>query len=696
MDRNWTRSLFGWTTKGLLSLAVAGTLWSAPAVHAAAPSLDTIRVAMFLDLGSQYKSTTNAVTLKSAEALTASLLASGAQQALMNIPANQQVRMSVDTYRVKVLETTDWKTASEAAKKLQATNDKPLLFADGNVYKLYAGMYETEKAALDGAARTAKTAAAHLSGQTPSVKGGLHLSAGSYGSEAEAESVRKTYADAGMDAFNVMVPSGGASAYEVWVGEAANTADLAAIKQEASKISGSLVEQNASASGLIMRRDVGLNLASPQETQHYMLSGAQSVLRLEGTSGAGTNVKERSDRSYRGVLEIGQKNGQLYLVNELPFQQYLYSVVGAEVPSTWGAEALKAQAVAARSYALFQGNKFEVAHVVDTTLSQAYYGTAYEYPSIIQAVDATDGEVVMKDGKIVETVFSSNSGGMTADSTEVWGNRNDLFAAVESPGDSSSQAALKAWYHVLLPSGVTGYVREDNVKETGNKTSAGLLYMTVTAKDTNVRPLPLIQSSVEPVGKMNPGETAVVLEKVAESNSYDWVRGPYTSDQLLASLKGKTSNSLPASITSLDVTERGPSGRALAVKANGQVLDVKYPDMFRSAFNGLPSTLFDIESTGSYTVLSANGAVSTVSSGQTVPVISGSGNGNVKGSGTVVMNGTGKARVIESSSGFKFTGKGFGHGLGMSQWGAKGMADEGYDYKQILQHYYRNTTITKD
>ncbi|MGV2805255.1 SpoIID/LytB domain-containing protein, partial [Clostridium perfringens] len=231
------------------------------------------------------------------------------------------------------------------------------------------------------------------------------------------------------------------------------------VRQEAAPISGALVEMNAATTGLMMRRDVSLNLATPQETQHYMLSGGQSVLLVEGSSGAGTNVKERSDRSYRGALEIGQKNGQLYLVNELPFQLYLYSVVGAEVPSTWGVEALKAQAVAARSYALFQGNKFEVAHVVDTTLSQAYYGTAYEYPSIIQAVDATDGEVVMKDGKIVETVFSSNSGGMTADSTEVWGNRNDLFAAVESTGDSSSQAALKSWYHVLLPSGATGYVR---------------------------------------------------------------------------------------------------------------------------------------------------------------------------------------------------------------------------------------------
>ena len=168
---------------------------------------------------------------------------------------------------------------------------------------------------------------------------------------------------------------------------------------------------------------------------------------------------------------------------------------------------------------------------MDTTLSQAYYGTAYEYPSIIQAVDATDGEVVMKDGKIVETVFSSNSGGMTAI------NRNDLFVAVESPGDSSSQAALKSRYHVLLPSGVTGYVREDNVKETGNKTSAGLLYDGYRQGYERTS-TPLIQSNVEPVGKMNPGETAVVLEKVAESNSYDWAR-PLYFGSIARPLKGK-------------------------------------------------------------------------------------------------------------------------------------------------------------
>lgn len=700
MIKNWKRSIGSWCAKGLLAAVVAGSVWQAPAVYAAAPSLDTIRVAMFLDLGSKYRSTTPAVTLKSADALSGSLITSDGSQGIITIPAAEQVRLSVDSFRVKVLETKDWKTASEAAKKLQATSEKPLLYlstsSEGSVYQIYSGMYASEKAAKEAAVRTAKTVAAHLNGQTPIVKGSLYLSAGQFESQAAAEKVRKTFANVGVDAVNVIVPTVTGSKYSVWVGEAANAADLAAVKTAAQAVAGaSLSEVGKDTAGLIIRQDIGLDLAQAQPVTHYMLAGTTSKLWVEG-SGAGIQVKERSDRTYRGAIEIGTKNGQLYLVNELPFEQYLYSVVGAEVPSSWGTEALKAQAVAARSYALFQGNKFEVAHVVDTVLSQAYNGTGSEKGSITQAVDATKGEVLMSNNKLVEAVFSSNSGGMTADPSEVWNSANDLFAAVESPGDQSSQATLKQWYHVLLPNGVTGYVREDNVKETGNSTLAGLSMMTVTAKDTNIRPLPLIQSAVKPAAQMNPGDTAVILDKVNESNSYEWVRGPFTSAQLLESLKGKTSSSLPSSITTLEVTQRGPSGRAIQVKANGQNLDVKYPDMFRSAFNGLPSTMFDIEPTGSYTVLSANGEVSTLSGSQNISVISASGTQNASGAGSVVMSATGKSRVIDKTAGFKFTGKGYGHGLGLSQWGAKGMADEGYDYKAILQHYYRNSTIIKD
>ena len=700
MTRNWKRSICSWCAKGLLAVVVVGSVWQAPAAYAAAPSLDTIRVAMFLDLGSKYKSTVPAVTLHSSESLNGSLITTEGSQVLFSIPAGGQARLSVDTFRVKVLETKDWKTASEAAKKLQATVDKPLLFLSqtsaGDVYQLYSGVYGTEQAAKEAAARTAKTAFAQLNGQTPAVKGSLHLTAGQFDSVGAAEKVRKTFVDAGIEAATVILPSGAGTTYSVWVGEAANTVDLAEVKSAAKAVSAvPLTEVGRDTPGLMMRQDVGLNLAQAQQVTHYMLAGSGSKLWVEGT-GAGIQVKERSDRTYRGAIEIGIKNGQLYLVNEVPFEQYLYSVVGAEVPSSWGVEALKAQAVAARSYALFQGNKFEVAHVVDTVLSQAYNGTGSEKGSVTQAVEATKGEVLMSNNKLVEAVFSSNSGGMTADPSEVWNSANDLFSAVKSPGDMSSQASLKQWYHILLPSGVTGYVREDNVKETGNFTAAGLALMTVTAKDTNIRPLPLIQSAVKASAQMNPGDTAVILDKVNESNSYEWVRGPFTSAQLLEALKGKTNSSIPSTITTLEVTQRGPSGRAVQVKANGQILDVKYPDMYRSAFNGLPSTMFDIEPTGSYTVLGANGETSTLSGGQNISVVSAGGVQSATGAGSVVMNGNGKSRVIDKTAGFKFTGKGFGHGLGLSQWGAKGMADEGYDYKQILQHYYQNSTIIKD
>ncbi|MFH0071202.1 sporulation protein, partial [Peribacillus sp. NPDC056705] len=90
-----------------------------------------------------------------------------------------------------------------------------------------------------------------------------------------------------------------------------------------------------------------------------------------------------------------------------------------------------------------------------------------EFDSIIAAVDATQGEVVKKDGRLVETVFSSNSGGITADAVEIWGNRHDVLTSVQSSGDASAQASLNKWYHVLLSNGVQGYVRADNAKETG-------------------------------------------------------------------------------------------------------------------------------------------------------------------------------------------------------------------------------------
>ncbi|OAB41033.1 sporulation protein [Paenibacillus macquariensis subsp. defensor] len=692
-----------WLCKGMLVAVVGIACIPFPdKVMAAGLTPDSIRVAMFLDLGNTYKSTTQAVTLQSVSPWSAGFNGNDGYHPLINISQSTQVRFSIDTFRVKVLETNDWKTAAAASQKLSATSDKPLLFSStlggSTVYQLYTGTYATEQAGREAVNRVAQTASAQLNGQVPTLKGSKHWSAGVYTTQAEAQTQQKFIQTAGYDANTVIqsAPSGGTQ-YAVWVGEAANDNELAGIQQEMSQLVPSVTLSNVDSSmpALIVRQDVGVNLTSLQTLDHYQISGDTSKLWIPDQS-SGIQVTERSKRNYRGNWEISSYNGQLALVNEVPLEQYLYSVVGAEVPSSWPSEALKTQAVAARSYAVFQRNKFKVADVVDTTLSQVYNGTSSEAASVTKAVDDTKGEILMKDGKVVEAIFSSNSGGVTADSSEVWNSIDNTFTAVTSEGDLSAQKSLKMWYHILLNNGLTGYVREDNVKELATTTAAGLAQLTVTSTDTNVRVIPLVQSNVPAVSKLNPGNTAVILDKVAESNTYSWVRGPYTSAELLKAMKGKGTIVLPSTINSLDVTRRGPSGRVVELQVNGQILDVKYPDMFRSALNGLPSTLFDIASTGSYTVLGSDGVKVQALTSSNTSVISASGTASLKGTGAVIMNSESKAAVLDASDKFMFIGQGNGHGLGLSQWGAKGMADAGNGYQDILKHYYQNVTITKE
>lgn len=685
----------------LLAATLLGGIFQVPTSADSMP--DTrVRVAMFLDSGSTYRAVVPAVTLTAESAWQAGPQTNGSFESWLDFSPGQTVRFSVDGIKVKALESADWQTVSAAIKKLEGGTDKPIAVAaeqaGGTVYQVYTGPYASEEAASAAATRVGQALAGQLGGAKPSVHGGYYYSAGVFGSKAEAEAIRQSIHLPGME---VKVAVVGANQYAVWVGGAVSESALAALKAQIVQLQPqlSLTAVDAQAPALIAYRDVtGGETAAPQAVDHYAISGLNTKLIVRDSEDSVIQVAERSARKYRGDFEISRVNGQLALVNDVPLEQYLYSVVAAEVPSSWPQESLKAQAVAARSYALYhaEGNKFNVAGLVDTTLSQVYNGVDNEVDSIRQAVDSTAGEVIKSNGRIVEAIFSSNSGGMTADSTEVWGNPNSTFGSVPSDGDKAAEAGLKSWYHVLLPTGKTGYVREDHVKLTGGKTAAGLDKMTVTANGTNVRPIPLIQADVSPVGQMNPGDQAVVLEVVGESSSYSWIRGPFSSDELLKSLKGRIAGEIPSPILNLEIAQRGPSGRATQIKVNGQILDVRYPDLFRSAFGGLPSTRFDIAATGRYTVQGAGGATSNGTAAPGTSILSSAGATAWNGGSMIVMGADGSARAIDQTNRFLFVGRGNGHGLGLSQWGAKGMADAGYDYTAILQHYYQNVTIVKE
>src|SRR5690606_10380932 len=90
-------------------------------------------------------------------------------------------------------------------------------------------------------------------------------------------------------------------------------------------------------------------------------------------------------------------------------------------------------------------------------------------------------------------------------------------------------------------------------------------------------------------------------------NPYNWIRGPYTAEQLKSTINARSSAKVEGSLMTLEVMERGPSDRVIRMKANGTPLVMPNPDAFRSALNGLPSTRFDVEETGRFTVLGAGG-----------------------------------------------------------------------------------------
>jgi stage II sporulation protein D len=141
------------------------------------------------------------------------------------------------------------------------------------------------------------------------------------------------------------------------------------------------------------------------------LATVSAPLRVTSTG----PVAVRAKGSYRGALELRPAGSGLNVVNAVSMEDYVQGVVPVESPASWPAEALKAQAVAARSYALTTSKGGAGFDQYDDTRSQVYGGVRVEATSTNAAVGATRGEVVTYQGRPVTTFFFSTSGGRTED-----------------------------------------------------------------------------------------------------------------------------------------------------------------------------------------------------------------------------------------------------------------------------------------
>ncbi|MFC5700478.1 SpoIID/LytB domain-containing protein [Cohnella faecalis] len=663
-----------------------------------------IRVGLFLNLGAgKFQSLTNAATLQSAGGLKLLWREPGGSYNIGNAAPGQSIRFALDGYKALVLETGDLSGAIAALKKMQASSSAAFITKvtkrGAPVYQVTEGVYSTAAAASTALEKwkNAGVAASVTALAPPKIAGPWAVEAGPYGSMAEASAAADRLGAAGLDAFVTLKLQSGGIAFGVRIGQESSAAALPALQQAAAAAGApNVVIPEPSAKYAVVRNDMTVNGAAGSPMQLYAVPLAAGVtLRADPAADAPIQLVERSKRNYRGSMEASALNGSLAIINEVGLEPYLYSVVGAEVGSGWPAEAQKAQAVAARSYAVSSGMGFQIANVVDTTLSQAYNGTSSENANSTSGVNATAGEVVISGGKVFNAMFSSNAGGITADSkTEVWGNDvPGLASAVISP-DSGAGAGQLNWYNVLLASGQTGYIREDLLVDDGQKNAAGLKLLRVKGEATTVRTKPIIDNTIAPVDKLSAGTIVVSLDKVPANGDYSWIEGPYTSEQMAALAKFVNAT---GPVKTVEITGVGPSGRITEVTVNGVPYKPSSPYGFRAAFGGLKSTLISVEQTGKYTVLDGNGTKRELPQAVgAVHVIDGDGNVSPSDGNLVIMDDKAQVRVVTGEPTFVIHGKGNGHGLGMSQWGARGLAEQGYDYKSILLYYYKNVTIEKD
>ena len=158
----------------------------------------------------------------------------------------------------------------------------------------------------------------------------------------------------------------------------------------------------------------------------------------EGAAAGGDSVLWKENGRYRGKLVGRDVGGSLYVINDVALESYIGGVIPGEMSTSWPAEALRAQAVAARSYGLatrIAGNGYDL---YDDTRSQVYGGMRVETQATDNAIDATRREVITAGDRVAEAFFFSTSGGQTENSEFVYMEPRSYLKSVNDPFDGIS------------------------------------------------------------------------------------------------------------------------------------------------------------------------------------------------------------------------------------------------------------------
>jgi len=192
--------------------------------------------------------------------------------------------------------------------------------------------------------------------------------------------------------------------------------------EEEIKVRGSLVIIDKQKQKELQRKSPGKEFYISSSVKKLLVDGQQGECSTLMIKPLDDSLIQVGGVYYRGVFEIISSSSGMTVINTLTLEEYLYSVVSAEAPQGWPLESLKAQAIAARSFAVYQmeKNRDKNYHILASELSQAYSGFMDENSEARKAVNATRGAILCFKGFPVLAYYHSNSGGHTEKSENVW------------------------------------------------------------------------------------------------------------------------------------------------------------------------------------------------------------------------------------------------------------------------------------
>ncbi len=351
------------------------------------------------------------------------------------------------------------------------------------------------------------------------------------------------------------------------------------------------------------------------------------------------------NRRYRGALRVRLIGKLFQVVNHVGIENYLASVVGGEMPKTWPIAALRAQAVAARTYALKRYGKRGNFDVKSNQSSQVYLGIESETKTTLNAAKSTNSLVLAHKGKLINAVFHSSSGGSTEPSGYVWKNQLPYLLSVK---DYDQHSPNRKW--------------------------------------------------------------EVLFDRKQLKKAFSDVGG----------------------LDRLDLINHSPTGRVRIVKASGPRGSISITGEELRRRLGLKSTLFRFEMIDLKTAKSINLTKKDSKQVNNIPInnvstqvdqfyLQSTADKNYLDKNSLSqnlplppplpeiypvppdfielvtppppLNSFRKNSLNDKNSFLYVRGLGAGHGVGMSQWGAYGLAKKGFDFRQILNHYYTDVDI---